>query len=265
VHEVTAGDSVRSPEELRALVDEAQGSGVIPRAQEEMLHNVFDFASLEAGDVMVPAADVDWLDAELTAETALAKTAEHRRSRYPVGTGTLDRLVGVLHIQEILAAALAEPHSPVGTRAQPALIVPETKDLGALLRELRETRQQLAVVADEYGGIAGIVTMEDIVEEIVGEIEGEYDLPDDTLHREDDGTVHVAGSMTIDDFNEAVGTTLPEPGVRTMAGLMFSVLGRRPQERDTVTVASSRLTVEQVDGTRITRLRVEPETGPPHS
>jgi putative hemolysin len=99
--------------------------------------------------------------------------------------------------------------------------------------------------------------MEDIVEEIVGEIEGEYDLPDN-LHREEDGTVLVAGSMTIDDFNEAVGTTLLEPGVRTMTGLMFSTLGRRPQR----TSASSRLTVEQVDGTRITRLRVEPETGP---
>ena len=123
--------------------------------------------------------------------------------------------------------------------------------------------QQLAVVADEYGGIAGIVTMEDILEEIVGEIEGEYDLPDNTLHRDDDGTILIAGSMTIDDFNEAVGTTLPQPGVRTMAGLMFSELGRRPQERDTVTVVSSWLTVEQVDGTRITRLRVEPQTGPP--
>ena len=263
VHEVIAGDSIRSPEELRALVDEAEGSGVILRAQEEMLHNVFDFARREARDVMVPAPEVDWLDAELNADAALAKTVEHRRSRYPVASGSLDQLVGIVHIQEILAAARSDPGSPVAACTQPALIVPETKDLGALLRELRRTRQQLAVVADEYGATAGIVTMEDILEEIVGEIEGEYELPDDTLTRVDDHTLLVAGSMTIDDFNEAVGTQLPQDVVRTMAGLVFSALGRRPSPDDTVTVGSTRLTVEQMDGMRITRLRVEPTPSQP--
>jgi putative hemolysin len=257
VREVIAGDSIRSPEELRALVDEAEGTGVIPRAQEELLHNVFDFARLEAGDVMVPAPEVDWLDADLTADAALAKTVEHRRSRYPVGSGSLDHLVGVVHIQEIVAAARGDPGSSVAALALPARIVPETKDLGALLRELRQARQQLAVVVDEYGGTAGIVTMEDILEEIVGEIEGEYELPDDTLTRVDDHTFVVAGSMTIDDFNEAVGTRLSEDVVRTMAGLVFSTLGRRPRPDDTVTISSVRLTVEQMDGARITRLRVE--------
>src|SRR5829696_6345377 len=105
VHEVIAGDSIRSPEELRALVDEAEGSGVIPRAQEEMLHNVFDFARREARDVMVHAAEVAWLDAELPADTALEQALEHRRSRYPVGSGSLDRLVGVVHMQELATAA----------------------------------------------------------------------------------------------------------------------------------------------------------------
>ena len=126
--------------------------------------------------------------------------ASHRRAA---------SLVGVVHVQELVAAARVDPDSPVGARAQPALIVPETKDLGALLRERRQARQQLAIVVDEYGGTAGIVTMEDILEEIVGEIEGEYDLPDDTLTRVDDHTFLVAGSITIDDFNEAIGTQLP--------------------------------------------------------
>ena len=257
VREVIAGDTIRSPEELRALVDEAEGTGVIPRAQEELLHNVFDFARLEAGDVMVPAPEVDWLDADLTVDAALAKTVEHRRSRYPVGSGSLERLVGVVHVQEIVAAARVDLDSPVAALAQPALIVPETKDLGALLRELRQARQQLAVVVDEYGGTAGIVSMEDILEEIVGEIEGEYELPDDTLTRVDDHTLVVAGSMTIDDFNEAVGTQLPRDGARSMAGLVFNALGRRPQPGDVVTVGSVQLAVERMDRLRITRLRVE--------
>ena len=263
VREVIAGETIRSPEELRALVDEAEGTGVIPRAQEELLHNVFDFARLEAGDVMVPAPEVDWLDADLTADAALAKTVEHRRSRYPVGRGSLDRLDGVVHVQEIVAAARRDPDSSVGERAQPALIVPETKDLGALLREFRQARQQIAVVVDEYGGTAGIVTMEDILEEIVGEIEGEYELPDDTLTRIDDQTLVVAGSMTIDDFNEAVGTQLPQDGARSMAGLVFNTLGRRPQPDDEVAVGQVRLAVERMDGMRITRLRVELASPPP--
>jgi putative hemolysin len=257
VREVTAGDTIRSPEELRALVDEAEDSGVIPRAQEELLHNVFDFARLEAADVMVPAPEVNWLDAGLTSDAALAKTLEYRHTRYPVGAGSLDNLVGIVHLQEIAAAARSDRQSPVGTLAQSALIIPETKDLGALLRELRETRQEFAVVVDEYGGTAGIVTMEDVLEEIVGDIEGEYELPDDTLTRIDDHTLEVAGSMTIDDFNEAVGTQLPQNGARTMAGLVFNALGRRPEPGDTVAVESVRLSVEQMDGMRITRLRVE--------
>jgi putative hemolysin len=260
VREVIAGDTIRSPEELRSLVDEAEGSGVIPRAQEELLHNVFDFARLEAADVMVPAPEVDWLDADLTVDAAVAKSVEHRHTRYPVGIGSLDTLVGVVHLQEIVAAARSDPESPVGALAKPAIIVPETKDLGALLRELRQARQEFAVVVDEYGGTAGIVTMEDILEELVGEIESEYDLPDDTLTRIDDHTLMVAGSMTIDDFNETVGTQLPQGGARTMAGLVFNALGRRPQPGDTVAVGSVRLSVEQMDGMRITRLRVELES-----
>ena len=263
VHSVTAGDSIRSSDELRALVDEAEGVGVIPRAQEEMLHNVFDFALREAADVMVPAPEVDWLDADLSADAALARTVDHRRSRYPVCNGSLDRLVGVVHIQEVVAAVHKDPAMPVRTLAQPTLVVPETKDLGALLRELRQERQQLAVVADEYGATAGILTMEDILEEIVGEIEGEYDLPDDTLTRVDDHTLLIAGSMSIDDFNETVHTSLPQDGARTMAGLVFNALGRRPEQGDAVTVDAVRLTVEEIDGMRISRLRVELTPSPP--
>jgi putative hemolysin len=255
VKEVTAGSSVRSPEELQALVDEAEGSGVIPRAQEELLHNVFDFARREARDVMVPAPDVEWLDADWSAETALDQVAAGTHSRYPVGERTLDRLVGVVHVRDVAAAARSEPEAPIGGVAHAAPIVPETKDLGALLRELREQRQHLAIVVDEYGGTAGIVTLEDVLEELVGEIEDEFDLPDDTLTRIDDRTVRVAGSMTIDDFNEAMGTTLPQDEAHTMAGLVFNALGRRPVAGDAVTVDGVRLEVEEVDGLRISRLR----------
>ena len=256
VREVIAGEGVRSAAELQALVDEAEVSGVIPRAQEELLHNVFDFAGREAGDVMVPEPDVAWLDAGLLPQAALDEVAERPYSRYPVARGSLDRLVGVIHVRDLLGTARQSPSEPIGAIAEPAPVVPATKDLGALLRELREQRRHLAVVADEYGGTAGIVTLEDILEEIVGEIEDEYDLPDDTLERVDETTVRVAGSMTIDDFNETVGTDLPVDDARTLAGLVFNHLGRRPVSADEVTVGDVRLTVEETDGARITRLLV---------
>jgi CBS domain containing-hemolysin-like protein len=168
-----------------------------------------------------------------------------------------------VHVRDVVAAARRDPEARVRGTAHAAPIVPETKDLGALLRELRERRQHLAVVADEYGGTAGIVTLEDILEELVGEIEDEYDLPDDTLTWIDDRTVSVAGSMTIDDFNEAVGTALPQEDARTLAGLVFNALGRRPAAGDAVTIGDAELLVELVTGLRITRLRVRLPAGAP--
>jgi putative hemolysin len=256
VQEIHAGDGIRSADELRALVDEAEGAGVIPRAQEELLHNVFDFADREARDIMVPAVDVAWIDAELTTDAALDVVVEAPHSRYPVGRGGIDRIAGVVHLYDLVAASRRTPDAPVEQIVRPALVVPESKDVGALLREMREQGQQLAIVADEYGMTAGIVTLEDLTEELVGEIQDEYELPDSTLRWIDDRTVEAAGSMTIDDFNEAVGTDLPHGASRTLAGLVFDALGRRPRVGDEAEVEDVLLRVEEVDALRITRLRV---------
>jgi putative hemolysin len=256
IREVVAGDSIRTSEELRALIDEAEASGVIPEAQEELLYNVFDFAAREVRDVMIPALDVAWLDAGLGPGEAIARALDAPHGRYPVGDGSLDRLVGVVHLRDLVAAEHRGQQVTVRELARPALVVPATKDLGALLREQREQRRQLAVVVDEYGGTAGVVSLEDVLEELVGEIQDEFDLPDATLTWVDDRTVQAAGSMTIDDFNEAVGTELRQDGPRTMAGLAFDALGRRPRAGDVVDVDGVRLRVDAVDGLRITRLVV---------
>jgi putative hemolysin len=264
VRDVVAGESIRSADELRAVVDEAESSGIIPRAQEEILHNVFDFADREVRDIMVPALDVAWIDADLSADAALDQVVSAPHERYPVGRGSLDRFAGVVHVRDLVAASRNPGEATAGELARPALVVPETKDLGALLRELREQRQQLAIVIDEYGSTAGIASLEDLVEEIVGEIEDEYDLPDASMTWLDARTVHVAGSMTIDDFNEAVGTELPVGQLRTLAGLVLDGLGRQARPGDGVQVAGVRLDVEEVEGARITRLRVAlPAEAPP--
>jgi len=199
---------------------------------------------------------VQWLDAALTPAEALDRAVEVPHGRYPVGRRSLDRLAGVVHVRDLVAALRRGHAGPIEPLAREPLIVPETKDLGALLREQRERSEQLAIVVDEYGAVAGIVTLEDVLEELVGEIQDEFDLPDNRLERLDDATVRVAGSMTIDDFNEAVGTAFPQDGPRTLAGLVFDALGRRPGPGDAVEVGGARIEVERVDGVRITGLRV---------
>jgi len=253
---VVAGDAIRTADELRALVDEAERGGVIPLAQEELLHNVFDFADREARDIMVPAHDIAWLDVDLDPRTALAQALATAHSRLLVCRGSVDGLVGVVGLRDLVAATHGDPPATIAPLARTAHVVPETKDLGVLLRELREAHQSLAVIVNEYGLTEGVVSIEDILEEIVGEIEDEYDLPDPAVTWLDDRTVAVAGSLTIDDFNETMGTELPQEGARTLAGLVFGHLGRQPVVGDELTAAGAELRVAEVDGARITRLRI---------
>jgi putative hemolysin len=175
--------------------------------------------------------------------------------RYPVGEGTLDRLVGIAHVRDLLAGA-RQGNKAVRELAREALIVPTTKPLPALLRELRDQKSQIAVVVDEYGGTAGIVSVHDLLEELVGEIENEYDVPADALHWTDERTVEVPGSLTIDDFEDVTGVQLPQRGPRTLGGLAFDALGRRPEVGDEVDVDGVHLRVLELDGLRITRLRL---------
>jgi putative hemolysin len=256
VREVVAGEGVRSADELRALVDEAEGSGVIGHAQEQLLHNVFDFGTREARDVMVPALDVEWIDAGALAADAVTRFVEAPHRRYPVGRGDLDHLVGEVHTRDIIAAERERPDVPVGELARPAIVVPETKHLGPLLRELRDARRRMAVVVDEYGATAGIVTLEDVLEEIVGDLDDEFDRPEVTIERHDATHATAAGSLNLDEVDQALGTRLPRRGPRTLGGLTFDALGRRPELGDEVDVDGVRMRVEELDGHRIARVHL---------
>jgi putative hemolysin len=205
---------------------------------------------------MIPASQIHWLPADKPADAALERALAAAHSRFPVGRGSLDHVVGFTHVRDLAKVAGSAPMPTVQQLSLPLSVVPEAKDLGALLRELREQRQQLAIVADEYGRTVGLVALEDILEELVGEIQDEYDLPDDKLTRLDDGSLLVAGSMTVDDFNEAVGASLPQDRAHTIAGLVFDALGRRPEVGERVRVDSVELTVRELEGARITRIEI---------
>src|SRR5213082_461339 len=249
---------VHSEAELKMLVSASTERGEIETEEREMLYKVFDFADKEVSDVMVPRPDVVALSIDLPPEEALAAVIDSPFTRYPVYRESLDDIVGVLHVRDLFSEMHDRGIAAVNLDdiVRPAHIVPETKDLAALLAEFRRANQHMAIVVDEYGGMEGIVTLEDLLEEIVGEIEDEYDLPDERIERVDEHTIRIDGTFPIDDFNEQFGTDLPVEDFHTMGGFVFGLLGRAPEVGDDVSHDGLRFDVIEVDGSRIEKLAV---------
>jgi magnesium and cobalt exporter, CNNM family len=257
-----------SEAELKMLLDASSQQGEIQHDEREMLYKVFDFADKEVSDVMVPRPEVVAVNVEMPPEQALAAVLDSPYTRYPVFRDSLDEIIGVLHVRDLFSAlndrGIADVE--ISELVRSAYIVPETKDLAALLAEFRRTNQHLAVVVDEYGAMQGIVTLEDLLEEIVGEIEDEFDLPDESVERVDEHTVRIDGTFPLDDFNEQFATTLEHEDYHTVAGYVFHLLGRAADPGDEVRADGVRFRVLEVEGSRIQRLEVElgvePESEP---
>jgi len=256
---VGAGELAHTEEDIRHIVAGAEDAGVIATTEEEMLYKVFDFADKEVHEVMVPRPQVVALSADLPPEEALAALMSSPYTRYPVYRGSLDNIVGVLHVRDLFSAMHGRGIESVELESllRPSYIVPETKDLAALLAEFRKQNQHMAVVVDEYGAMQGIVTLEDLLEEIVGEIEDEYDLPDESVERVDERRIRIDGTFPIDDFNEQFGTEIELGDYHTMAGYVFGWLGRAPEVGDEIEPDGPILRVLQIEGSRIQRLEVE--------
>jgi putative hemolysin len=254
-----AEHEAHSEAELRMLLSSSADQGEIEHEEQEMLYKVFDFADKEVSDVMVPRPEVIAISIALPAEEALKAVLESPYTRYPVYRESLDDIVGVLHIRDLIVAMHDRGIVDVDLESlvRPAYMVPETKDLGALLTEFRRTNQHMAVVIDEYGSMEGIVTLEDLLEEIVGEIEDEFDLPDETVERIDDETIRIDGTFPIDDFNERYGCELPQDDYHTIAGFVFGQLGRAALTGDEIKHEGLTFTVDSVEGQRIDRLKVK--------
>jgi len=254
-----AGVVSHTEEELRMIVARAEDTGVIETAEEEMLYKIFDFADKEAHEVMVPRPEVVAVSVDLPPEECLAAVIDSPYTRYPAYRGSLDEIVGTLHVRDLFSALNDRGIENVRVEEllRPPYFVPETKDLGALLGDFRRTKQHMAIVIDEYGAMQGIVTLEDVLEEIVGEIEDEYDLPDEAVERVDDTTIRIGGTFPIDDFNEQFGTELPQEDYHTIAGFVFGMLGRAPEEGDEVEHGGLRFRVLEIKGSRIERLEVQ--------
>ncbi|HLM37339.1 MAG TPA: hemolysin family protein [Gaiellaceae bacterium] len=254
-----AGVIAHTEEDIRMIVAQAEDTGVIKEAEEEMLYKVFDFADKEVADVMVTRPDVVALSIDLPPEECFAAVIESPYTRYPVYRGSLEEVVGILHVRDLFSAmneyGLANVHVQEILRAAP--FVPETKDLAAMLAEFRRANQHMAIVVDEYGTMVGIVTLEDLLEEIVGEIEDEFDLPDESVETLEDGRMRIHGTFPIDDFNEQFNRSLPIEDYHTIGGFVFGMLGRAPEPGDEVEYDGVHFKVLEIEGSRIERLEVE--------
>jgi CBS domain containing-hemolysin-like protein len=248
-----------SEEELLAVADRALESQAIDEEEHELVESVIAFGDTLVREVMVPRPDMVTVRSGATITEAIEVAVRSGRSRVPLeGSGT-DDLVGIIHAKDLMRAQLdGRGDEPVAPMARPTHDVPETKQADDLLRQMQAERFHLAVVVDEYGGTAGIVTMEDLLEEVFGEIVDEFDSEEPLAMPLAGGAIRVHGRMPVGELDELLGDVLPEGDWDTVGGLLFDALGHVPAVGEGVELAGRRFDVEQVEGRRITRVRIGP-------
>ena len=244
-----------SDEELRELVGSHEALG---EEERRILEDVFEAGDRQIREVMVPRTEVDFLDASVPVYRAAREALTKPHSRYPVIRGSSDDVIGFVHVRDLLDPDMANRSVRVGELARDVLTLPWTRNIIAALGDMRREGIHMAMVADEYGGTAGIVTMEDLVEEVVGDIRDEYDVDEGETTRHLSGDIEVDGLLNLDDFEDETGVELTEGPYETVAGFLMSQLGRIPEAGDAVDHEGYRITVVLVDGRRVSRVRVGP-------
>jgi putative hemolysin len=244
-------------EEIKTLIESAGEEGAIEEQEVEMLDSVFEFGDTVAREVMTPRIDLDSVPAAASLIEVARLVVETGHSRIPVFEGTDDQILGVVHAKDILQAMSdGRQDASLSELMRPAVFVPENKGLHDLLKEMRSTKTQLVVVQDEYGGTSGIVTIEDIVEEVMGEIVDEYDREEPAIVASGNGFI-VDGRLHLDDVNDEIGSSLDSPEFDTIGGYVFGLFGRQPDPGEVFEENDYRFTVTETDGRRITKLRLE--------
>jgi CBS domain containing-hemolysin-like protein len=250
------------------LVSASAESGVVADDEEEMLHAVFDLGETLVRQVMVPRTEVVAVPAESTIKDLIDVAVRQPHTKMPVYEGDLDHIVGVVHVKDVLRAFHGDHRPTESVRAimREAIFIPESARINALLRRFRARKQQIAIVLDEYGGTGGVVTLEDLLEEIVGEVGDPFaEGPD--IQPQPDGTSLIEGLTPIQEVNEHFGLTLRDPHYDTIAGFVLGRLGRMAQIGDVILVDGVRLRVEALDGRRIARisLAIQRSVPPPQT
>jgi putative hemolysin len=242
-----------SDEELRELVNAHETLG---EEERRIVEDVFEAGDRQIREVMIPRTEVDFVDANTPVFKAAKEAITQPHSRYPVIRGSADDVIGFVHVRDLLDPDMVNRSVRVGELARQTLALPWTRPILAALADMRREGTHLAIVADEYGGTAGIVTMEDLVEELVGDIKDEYDVDEGETTHHRSGDVEVDGLMNLDDFEDETGLELPEGPYETVAGYIMARLGRVPDKGDAVDFDGHRLVVRDVEGRRVSRVLV---------
>jgi len=251
---------VHSVEELKMLVTASTEGGVVEEDESVMLHAIFDLGELVVRQVMIPRTEVVGVEADMPLEEIIALATQSTFTKFPVYEDSLDQILGVVHVKELLRA-MQSPDCKTRTArtlAKEAMYVPETISIGVLLQQFRQHRQHIAIVLDEFGGTAGLVTLEDLLEEIVGEVSDPFDTLTPKIEKLPDGSFEIDGLALIDEVNDSLGLNLVEPDYDTIAGYVLGRLRRIPRVNDVVEGDGVRLRVEKMDGMRIDRILLTP-------
>ncbi|MGP8058772.1 MAG: hemolysin family protein [Acidimicrobiales bacterium] len=244
--------------ELLAMADVAHADDVIETTERAFIHSIIDFGDAVVREVMVPRPDMVTLEADATVSSGLEEALEAGYSRLPVHDHNVDDVVGIAYVKDLVKVEHeGRGGDPVRHHVRPAHFVPESKRLTSLLAEMQDRKYHLSIVVDEYGGTAGLVTLEDLIEELIGEIVDEYDVEEPTVERQADGSVVVTARMAIDDADELLDAELPTGAWDTVGGLLLDLAGRVPREGESFTVDGFRLIAQRVQGRRIGRVRIE--------
>ncbi|HUY64909.1 MAG TPA: hemolysin family protein [Acidimicrobiales bacterium] len=246
-----------SESELLAMADVALEDAVIETEERALIHSIIEFGDTIVREVMRPRPDMISIEADHTVSEALGEAMTAGYSRLPVHDGNVDDIVAIAYAKDLIRAE-REGHGaePVRGYVRQAHFVPETKRVAHLMREMQALKYHLAVVVDEYGGTAGLVTLEDLIEELVGEIVDEYDIEEPPVESLGEGEVSVTAQLSVDELDDLFGTRLPDGDWDTVGGLLFNVLGRIPAQGESVEVDGLRLVAERVQGNRIGRIRI---------
>ena len=249
--------------ELKAMADVAHEENVIEHDERSFIHSIIDFGDTVAREVMTPRPDMVTVESDVTVRDALESALTAGYSRIPVEGEGIDDIIGIAYTKDLVRAErVGKATQMVRDSVRPAKFIPESKEVSDLLREMQEEKFHMAIVVDEYGGTAGLITLEDLLEELVGDIVDEFDVEEPTVERCEDGSVLVSALYSVDDADELLGADLPHGTWDTVGGLMLDLVGRVPDAGDSVEVDGFRLTAVDVRGRRIGRVRIE-ATGAP--
>jgi CBS domain containing-hemolysin-like protein len=258
---------IMTEEEIKTLVDAGQEEGVLQQGERKMIYSIIELGDTLAREIMVPRIDIVALEVNTPLADAVDALLKSGNSRVPVYDESVDYILGLLYAKDLLRVwRQGEQLESLRQLLRPAHYIPEAKKVIELLAEMQSQRIHMAVVVDEYGGVAGLVTLEDIVEEVLGEIQDEYDQGEESPYQElSAGEYIFQGKVDLDDFNEILSSNLPKDDADTLGGFMYSRIGRVPSTGERIHVDNLLLTVEQVTGRRIRKVRAEKLTSLPHN